>query len=130
MTLTPVPELDTPDVLVFRLAVETPWGRSWGFLAKPRAAGKYPALVTFPGSGPGVSGPDRVLAARGVITFNMNAHDYEVPMNDAEARAVFEKHRAEITQTINQAVDPETFYFRRVILNTDRAVDWIAAMPE
>ena len=111
--------------------------RVYGFLSVPRGAGPFPAEVNVPGAGPGVVGPAAGMADRGFIHLVMNVHPFE-PAADAEAQ---KKLYAEQDKRLSErygaprycqsgAALRETYFYYRVMLGINRAVNWLAARPD
>jgi len=111
--------------------------RVYGFLSVPAGKGPFPVEVNVPGAGPGVVGPSSGMADRGFIHLVMNVHPFE-PAADAEAQ---KKLYADQDKRLNEqfgvprycqsgAVKRETYFYYRIILGINRAVNWLAARPD
>lgn len=119
----------------YRLSVVSTQGeRIHGFLSVPAGKGPFPALVTFPGAGPGFNAPDSNWAANyGVLTLSMNVHKYAVPTNAADAARAQEKylkHVASPSVFLEGAPDPAAYHFYSVFLGIDRAIDYLTTRPD
>ena len=111
--------------------------RVYGFLSVPKGAGPFPAEVNVPGAGPGVVGPSAGMADRGFIHLVMNVHPFE-PAADAEAQKKL--YDAQDKRVMEQygvdrycragAASRETYFYYRVMLGINRAVNWLAARPD
>lgn len=102
--------------------------RIYGILAKPKAPGKYPAVLQVPGAGirPYYGIVD--LAEEGVITLQIGIHGipvtYETGLyNDLRAAAL------KNYQFFNLD-DRDQYYYKRVYLGCVRAVDFLFSLPE
>ncbi len=111
--------------------------RVYGFLSVPAGKGPFPVEVNVPGAGPGVVGPSSGMADRGFIHLVMNVHPFE-PAADAEAQ---KQLYAEQDKRLNEqfgvprycqsgASKRETYFYYRIILGINRAVNWLAARPD
>lgn len=92
-----------------------------GYLAKPSAPGKYPALIIYQYAGV-YKLPQSVPAARaskGWLVLNIQAH------NMAPDQAT-----APVTYFLSGNTDRETSYFLGMYLRASRAVDYIQSRPE
>ena len=118
------------DLNTFKVVVDSLNGPVYGFLAVPNKPGKYPAAITVPGAGPGSPGPEMSFAQKGYITLVMNVHEYENPTDAKEARAIYAEQGKRFYYPVKNAHDRDTYFFRRVILGVDRAINYVASMKE
>jgi cephalosporin-C deacetylase-like acetyl esterase len=102
--------------------------RLYGILCMPRAAGKYPALLSVPGAGvrPYRGLPE--LAARGLITFQIGIHGIPV----IQPQEVYDSlARGGLTGYPTFGLDSrERYYYRRVYVGTLRANDFLTSLPQ
>jgi cephalosporin-C deacetylase-like acetyl esterase len=121
----------------FRVSFATFDGlRVYGFLSVPKGQGPFPVEVNVPGAGPGVVGPNTGMADRGFIHLVMNVHPFE-PAADAEGqKKLYEEQDKRVQAGFgvprycqSGAASRETYFYYRVILGINRAVDWLAAHP-
>ena len=102
--------------------------RLYGILCLPKAAGRYPALLSVPGAGvrPYRGLPD--IAARGLITFQIGIHGLPV----IQPQEVYDGLR--LGGLANYAVSGldhrERYYYRRVYTGTLRANDFLTSLPQ
>ena len=102
-----------------------------GYLAVPKAPGKYPAYITVPGAGPGVVGPSSVWAAKGVISLSMNVHKFPTADNSAEQKARYAAdQKIKPGYSHRGAGDRNKYFFRSAYVGIDRVINYVAAMPE
>ncbi len=113
--------------------------RVYGYLCVPKNAKRsMPVLVQVPGAGPGVSGPMTGAAARGFITLVMNVHLFAPVTGDGEAqKKVYDAFNDDVKKQegverycVASALTRETYFYYRVILGINRAVNWVAARPD
>ena len=92
-----------------------------GYLAKPKADGKYPALVIYQYAGvyPLLKSALTDRAAEGWLVLDVNSHD--MPPDQANAP----RNYAQIGNT-----DRETSYFLNMYLRDTRALDYIESRPD
>jgi cephalosporin-C deacetylase len=111
--------------------------RVYGFLSVPAGKGPFPVEVNVPGAGPGTVGPNSGMADRGFIYLVMNVHPFE-PAADAEAqKKLYDDQDKRLTAQYGAprycqsgAAKRETYFYYRVILGINRAVNWLAARPD
>lgn len=111
--------------------------RVYGFLSVPKGAGPFPVEVNVPGAGPGVVSPNTGMADRGFIYLVMNVHPFE-PAADAEGQKALYAEQDKRLQALYGAplycqagaASRETYFYYRVILGINRAVNWLAARPD
>ena len=119
-------EIKDDTLVAYKVVVDSLNGPVYGFLAMPKKPGKYPAAVTVPGAGVGYCGPELVFAKRGYISLVMNVHEYENPANAAEAKKLYSEQGQRFYYPVKNAQDRDQYFFRRVILGVDRAINYIA----
>jgi cephalosporin-C deacetylase len=130
---TPLPDYGTADVECSQVNVQNVGltegaSRLYGILCTPRAAGKYPAVLSVPGAGvrPYRGLPE--LAARGVITFQIGIHGVPViqpqEVYDSLARGGLNAYQ------VSGLDSRERYYYRRVYTGTLRANDFLTSLPQ
>lgn len=77
--LTLMPERCTDKVDVYHVSIDNVKGKIYGILCKPKAEGKYPAILHVPGAGIRPYYGDPWSAEKGIITFQMGIHG--IPVN-------------------------------------------------
>jgi cephalosporin-C deacetylase-like acetyl esterase len=122
----------------FRVSFATFDGqRVYGFLSVPKGPGPFPVEVNVPGAGPGVVGPNVGMADNGFIHLVMNVHPFE-PAADAEAqKKLYAEQDKRLLEQYGAprycqagAASRETYFYYRIILGINRAVNWLAARPD
>jgi len=104
----------------------------YGVLCVPKTPGRYPALITIPGAGPGTAAPWIDDADGELIILLVNVHRYE-PSVDRKLLA--EQYRecnaaAGMPYMFEHAEDRERYFYRRVFLGLAQAADHVAGMKE
>jgi cephalosporin-C deacetylase len=102
--------------------------RLYGILCMPKAAGKYPAVLSVPGAGVRPYWGLAELAARGLITFQIGIHGIPV----TQPQAVYDGlGRAALFGYQTFGLDSrERYYYRRVYTGTLRANDFLVSLPQ
>ncbi len=124
--LTLMPERCTDKVDVYHVSIDNVKGKIYGILSKPKAEGKYPAILHVPGAGIRPYFGDPWSAEKGIITFQIGIHGIPVNLdqgvyNDLGRGALEGYWRANLD-------DKDNFYFKRVYLGCVRAVDFIESL--
>ncbi len=93
-----------------------------GYLAKPKADGKYPAIAIFEWAGVHALSPNTVTdrAAQGWLAFNVESHD--MPPNQGSGPP-------QNYQAVGNT-DKEQSYFLQMYLRDCRAIDYLASRPD
>ncbi len=130
VTLVEMPGKSTPNAKAYRITVDSQNGPLYGFLAMPNGDGPFAAVVTVPGAGAGAPGPGMKYAERGIISLTMNVHQYEFPDDPDEGRRIFAEQKKKFYYPVKDSADRDRYFFRRVILGVDRAVNYVAALPQ
>lgn len=131
--LTLQPEACTDTVNVWHVSFRTVGGswqapnRIYGSYAEPKAPGRYPAVLKVPGAGVRPYGGDAALAARGAVVLEIGVHG--IPVN--QPREIYDQllGGALANYWTANLDNPETYYYRRVILSCLRANDFLVSRP-
>lgn len=128
--LTPVPECDDEKTRLFELCVPTLNGkRMYGFVSIPKAEGKYPVIICYPGSGPASDGR-HALRYEDAISLFMNVHFYRfepgVPPEETAARVGYNPN-GYATFGIESR---DTYFYHDVVPGISRAVSFMASLPQ
>jgi cephalosporin-C deacetylase-like acetyl esterase len=131
--LTPLPDYGTGTVDVYQVNLqnignESMPSRLFGILCKPRAAGRYPALLNVPVAGVRPYRGMVALAEKGIITLQIGIHGIPVIMDPG----VYEHLRVGALAGYPAfGLDSrDRCYYRRVYLGCLRANDFLAGLPE
>jgi cephalosporin-C deacetylase len=119
--LTRVPT-EKPTVDLYTVQLDSVGSHAQGYLAKPSAPGKFPALIVYQYAGVYALQPSTATdrAAEGWLTFDVDAHDTP----PTETAGVPQNYQAVGNK------DRETSYFLNMYLRDTRAVDYIASRPD
>jgi prepilin-type processing-associated H-X9-DG protein len=121
--LTPLPRLTNDKVEGFKVSFAIPSGRIYGFLTVPKAPGKYPAIVSVPGAGPGATGAP-MLADFVYLVMNVHIYDPDIP-----GKTINESYK-EVNEggmyMYKNIPDREKTYFHHGIVGIHNAVNWLA----
>ncbi len=98
-----------------------------GFLSVPTGKGPFPAFVQVPPAGPGAVGP-LTQYAKEAITLVINVHKYPTATNYEEQRERHKKFSGNYPRA--GAGSRDTYFYRAVYTGVDRAINYVAAMPE
>ena len=124
--LTLMPERCTDKVDVYHVSIDNIKGKVYGILCKPKAEGKYPAILHVPGAGIRPYYGDIGSAENGIITFQIGIHG--IPVNLSQS--VYDDLRAGALNGYQVANmdDKDNYYYKRVYLGCVRAVDFIESL--
>jgi cephalosporin-C deacetylase-like acetyl esterase len=90
--MTLIPERCTDKVDVYHVSLNNIKGKVYGILCKPKADGKYPAILHVPGAGIRPYYGDVAGAEQGFITFQIGIHG--IPVNLPQEFTRFTRRRA------------------------------------
>ena len=102
--------------------------RLYGILCMPRAAGKYPALLSVPGAGVRPYRGLAEIAGRGLIAFQIGIHGIPV----IQPQEVYDSLASGgLSGYPTFGLDSrERYYYRRVYTGTLRANDFLTSLPQ
>ena len=130
---TPLPDYGTADVDCSQINLQNVGltggaSRLYGILCMPRAAGKYPALLSVPGAGVRPYRGLAEIAGRGLITFQIGIHGIPV----IQPQEVYDSlARGGLSGYPTFGLDSrERYYYRRVYTGTLRANDFLTSLPQ
>jgi cephalosporin-C deacetylase-like acetyl esterase len=130
---TPLPEYGTADADCSQINLQNVGltegaSRLYGILCVPRAAGKFPAVLSVPGAGVRPYRGLSELAGRGLITFQIGIHGIPViqrqEVYDSLARGGLSGYPTFGLES------RERYYYRRVYTGTLRANDFLTSLPQ
>ena len=102
--------------------------RMYGMLTMPKATGKYPAILRFPGAGVGEKGGDIAHAERGVIVLELGIHgipvNLEGPIYEDLGNGVL------LNYPTDGLEDKYSYFYRRVYLGAVKGVDFLLSLPQ
>lgn len=107
----------------------------YGYLTKPKKAGKYPVVVSPPGAGVKPMDPMKTVfyAEQGCIRFDMEIHGIDPSLSAAaykEISAAFGDHHGNGYLANGLAGGRDTYYMKKVYAACVRAVDYLVTLPE
>ena len=121
--LTALPRLTNDKVEGFKVTFPAPAGKIYGFLTVPKAPGKYPAIVSVPGAGPGATGAP-MLADFIYLVMNVHIYDPDIP-----GKTINESYK-EVNEggmyMYKNIPDREKTYFHHGVIGINRAIAWLA----
>jgi cephalosporin-C deacetylase-like acetyl esterase len=124
--LTMMPERCTDKVDVYHVRIDNIKGKIYGILSKPKAEGKYPAILHVPGAGIRPYYGDPWSAEKGIITFQIGIHG--IPVNLDQEVYDNLRYGALDNYWVTNLDDKDNYYFKRVYLGCVRAVDFIESL--
>lgn len=136
ITVVPAENIRRNGYNVFRLTVALP-DKSWsmdGLLSVPQAPGKYPAVVSVPGAGPGTVGPVPYVRTRTpAIELFMNLHNFPMALTSQQQQERYKCYNASFPEKAYMYAGADdrgkyTYFYAWLALN--RAVDHILLMDE
>lgn len=135
--VTPAPEIKRKGYKCYHVKVSFPdgSGQVYGFLAIPQKPGKYPAVVSVPGAGPGTPGLYVAFAPQKIktIILTMNVHPFKAARNMPEQRKLYNDYVKQFDDggyAHSNVEDRNKYFFRNVWLAISRAIDHTATLPE
>jgi len=124
--MTLLPERCTDKVDVYQVTMNNIQGKWYGILCRPKASGKYPAVLEIPGAGVWPFSGDVELASKGMVTLQIGIHG--IPLNlDQEVYTDLYSGPLKYYKTMNLD-DRDNYYFKRVFLGCVRSVDFIGTL--
>lgn len=127
--LTPLPQYSTSTVDVFLVNLQNykKGQRLYGYLCKPKAAGKYPVLFSPPGAGVKSMLPFTAYAEQGFISLSIEIHGIS-PLLDADTYRDISRAVGDYWQ--DKLDDPDNYYYKSVYLGCVRSIDFLCSLPE
>lgn len=124
--MTLMPERCTDKVDVYHVGINNIKGKVYGILCRPKAEGKYPAILHVPGAGIRAYFGDVAGAEKGFITFQIGIHGIPVNLDPGVytdlAAGALEGY------PLTNMDDKDFYYYKRVYLGCVRAVDFIESL--
>lgn len=107
----------------------------YGYLTKPKAAGKYPVVFSPPGAGIKPMNPMKTIfyAEQGCIRFDMEIHGIRPDLNAAtykEVSTAFCSGNNNNSYLVNGLDNRDSYYMKKVYLACIRAIDYLTSLPE
>lgn len=124
--LTLIPGRCTDKVDVYHVSINNISGKIYGILCKPKAEGKYPAILHVPGAGIRPYYGDVWGAEKGFVTFQLGIHGVPVNLDPVVYKDLAAGALSHYWDT--NMDDKDQYYYKRVYLGCVRAVDFIEAL--
>lgn len=127
--VTPCPEFSTDkvDVSVVKLQCARKGRYVYGYLSKPKAAGKHPVILVPPGAGVKKIAPTTLYAEEGFITLDIEIHGIDFATDEESFKAIKEALGDYWYIGIE---DKDTYYYKDVYLACVRCIDFLQSLPE
>jgi cephalosporin-C deacetylase-like acetyl esterase len=124
--MTLMPERCTEKVDVYHVSINNIKGKIYGILCKPKAEGKYPAILHVPGAGIRPYYGDPWMAEKGFITFQIGIHGIPVNLDKVVYDDLMQGAlNGYMTMNLD---DRDNYYYKRVYLGCVRSVDFIQTL--
>lgn len=127
--ITPLPDKSTDKVemSLVKLQCSRKGRYIYGYLSKPRSAGKHPVLLVPPGAGVKRTSPSSSYAEEGFITLSIEIHGISPFASDEEMRL----RQKEIGDYAYKGLeDKDKYYFKDVYMGCIRGLDFLCSLPE
>ena len=128
--MTLIPEKCTSKSLAYHISFANlrSGARIYGALAVPRGEGPFPALLAVPGAGARPYNPVTDAGADGVIRLDIGIHGVPV---DLPSRFYTDLVHGPLHDYMAMGIeDPDTYYYKRVVLGCLKAVDFLKSLPQ
>lgn len=124
-----LPERCTPVVDVYHVSYGNINNtRFYGILTVPKAKGKYPAILRFPGAGVHAIGGNVKDAAKGAIILELGIHGIPVNLNGSIYNDLtYGALSGYYTMNINNR---EQYYYKRVYMGCVKGIDFLLSLPQ
>ena len=125
----PSPELSTATVNAYTVVLQNfGGGKIYGIMCKPKAPGKYPAILYVPGAGVRAYKGAKELAEKGAVTFQIGIHG--IPVNYPDS--LYQDMRIGPLKgypTYDMS-NKDKYYYRKVYAGCVRAIDFLVSQPD
>ena len=126
----PVPDRETEQTKLYELHVPTLDDRTiYGYISIPKAAGKFPILICYPGSGP-ASGEQQWLRYEDAITLFMNVHSYPYKAGETQEETIARAGYNAFDYATIGIESRDTYVYHDVLPAMHRAVRFVQTLPE
>lgn len=127
-------EYSTDETDMYLLKIKTDRRHSiYGYLSKPKSAGKYPVVLCPPGAGiKTIKEPMRNLyyAQNGFIRLEMEIHGLNPEMTAEQFKEITTAFDYENGYLTNGLDDKDNYYMKHVYVACVRALDYLCSLPE
>ena len=97
-------------------------GRVYGWLAKPKGNGPFPAMLVLPGAGVGARPRPLEQARHGYVALDIQIHGLDVDLEKYQPMPGYNDHW--VFEPVSQ------YYFRNVYLRATKAVEYLLSRPD
>lgn len=127
--MTLLPERCTDKVNVYHISyLNVGNTRMYGMLTMPRAEGKYPGVLRFPGAGVGEKSGDMSHAEQGLIILELGIHG--IPVN-LTGSVYSDLNRGALASYPTYNIENrDSYYYKRVYLGCVRGIDFLLSLPQ
>ena len=129
-----VENYSTNEIDCYLLKIKTDKYHSvYGYLTKPKKAGKYPVVLCPPGAGiKTIKEPMRntYYARNGFIRLEMEIHGLNLEMTDEQFKEITTAFDRENGYLTNGLDNRDNYYMRHVYVACARALDYLTSLPE
>ncbi len=99
----------------------------YGYLSKPKKAGKYPAILYLPGAGISPLAPRINLVDKNIITLTIEIHGLNP---NIDTKTYDEIRRSFNDYFYSRLESRDTYYYKHVLLGCIKAADFLSSLPD
>ena len=132
VSVAPAPQYTTDDVdaLLVKLRIDSRHS-VYGYLTKPKRAGKYPVVMSPPGAGiKTIKNVNDDYSRQGLIRLMIEIHGLNPTLSDDTFQEISRTFSAENGYVENGLDDRENSYLKHVYVACVRAIDYLTTLPE
>lgn len=132
VSVEPAPQYTTDDVDALLVKLRTDKRHSiYGYLTKPKRAGKYPVVMTPPGAGiKTIKNVNDDYSRQGLIRLMIEIHGLNPTLSDDTFQEISSTFSDENGYVQNGLDDRENSYLKHVYVACVRAIDYLTTLPE
>ena len=132
VSVEPAPQYTTDDVDALLVKLRTDKRHSiYGYLTKPKRAGKYPVVMTPPGAGiKTIKNVNDDYSRQGLIRLMIEIHGLNPTLSDDTFQEISSTFSDENGYVQNGLDDRDNSYLKHVYVACVRAIDYLTTLPE
>ena len=132
VSVEPAPQYTTDDVDALLVKLRTDKRHSiYGYLTKPKRAGKYPVVMTPPGAGiKTIKNVNDDYSRQGLIRLMIEIHGLNPTLSDDTFQEISSTFSDENGYVQNGLDDRDNSYLKHVYMACVRAIDYLTTLPE
>ena len=132
VSMEPAPQYTTAEVDAYLVKLGTDGNHSvYGYLTKPKRAGKYPVVLTPPGAGiKTIKNVSADYSRNGLIRLMIEIHGLNPNLSDETFQEISRAFSRENGYVENGLDDRDNYYMRHVYVACVRAIDYLTTLPE